>query len=58
VTGIYVNVPATPYIYFEIGVLTKRLALAAFETPPKCKPGSRAVEAGLHISSFVSSCAK
>lgn len=50
------DVPATPYIYFEVGVLTKRLALAAFETPPKCTPGSDAVEAGLHhISSLVSS---
>lgn len=53
VTGIYVDVPATPYIYFEVGVLTKRLALATFETPPKCSPDSH--EGELHLSSLASS---
>ncbi|XP_024373284.1 uncharacterized protein [Physcomitrium patens] len=47
VTGIYVDVPATPYIYLEVGVLTKRLALAVFETPPKCS--SHDADTGIHI---------
>lgn len=36
VTGIYVDEPASPYIYFQVGVLTKRLAVAIFESAPKC----------------------
>jgi hypothetical protein len=36
VTGIYVDDPASPYIYFQVGVLTKRLAVAIFESAPKC----------------------
>jgi len=51
VTGIYVDVPATPYIYFEVGVLTKRLALAVFDSPIKC---SSKVETGFRIPSWVS----
>jgi hypothetical protein len=53
VTGIYVDVPATPYIYFEVGVLTKRLALAVFETPIKCN-AHHAADTGLHVPSWVS----
>lgn len=52
VTGIYVDVPSTPYIYFEVGVLTKRLALAVFETPIKCD--AHHVQTGFHIPSWVS----
>ncbi|KAG0578671.1 hypothetical protein M758_4G037700 [Ceratodon purpureus] len=51
VTGIYVDVPATPYIYFEVGVLTKRLSLAVFETPPKCS--ANALVTGLYIPSWI-----
>jgi hypothetical protein len=53
VIGIHVDVPATPYIYFEVGVLTKRLSLAVFETPPKCS--SHALETLFHVPSWVSS---
>nr|XP_024365974.1 uncharacterized protein LOC112277644 isoform X1 [Physcomitrium patens] len=47
VTGIYVDIPATPYIYFEVGVLTKRLSIAIFETPPRCS--SHGVDTGIHV---------
>jgi Protein of unknown function, DUF538 len=38
VLGIRVDVPSSGVIYFDVGVVNKRLAVSLFDTPPDCTP--------------------
>jgi hypothetical protein len=38
VLGIRVDVPSSGVIYFDVGVVNKRLAVSLFDTPPECSP--------------------
>lgn len=56
VTGFYVDDPPTPYIYFQVGVLTKRLAKATFESEPKCRSHAFKEQLhGFHVPAWVQS---
>lgn len=52
VLGIRVDVPSSGVIYFDVGVVNKRLAVSLFDTPPDCTPETDADDSadGIEIS--------
>ncbi|KZV52791.1 hypothetical protein F511_33243 [Dorcoceras hygrometricum] len=46
VIGIWVDVPSSGLIYFDVGVVSKQFSLSSFETPRDCLPVSK-VESSL-----------
>ncbi|KAJ4805283.1 hypothetical protein LUZ62_017849 [Rhynchospora pubera] len=56
VLGIRVDVPSSGVIYFDVGVVNKRLAVSSFDTPPDCsaETDGENSEDGSEISRVVS----